>query len=394
MPIDLLADENENRNPIDLLADEDESDNNNSSSKGFGRNLWDYEKSLGLGLAQGAGDIGASIGNYPADIYKHFTGKKLYHIPHPSLQQYYPEGKSGEVGSSIGESIGSFAGPGGIAFKALKSVNNPLVRGLVGSGTGGILGAASNEKDRLGGGLAGAAIGGGTALGSSLIQGLRSLTSSGLAKKLSADKALSKQLAKKEYGKLFSDVSERGIESIKAPKIDSKRIIEHSLPRYHEALIDFKNNPTVESAHWAQSDLGHLKRNLEKLDASRGLTSAEHKTYKEVLSAQDKIKKSMFSDELQNHPDLAERYNKLSHKYKETVIPYENLKSLRKFEEGKMLPEDLIDSLKNNKEFRATLMKKYPGIKINQLLKSKGTKLIGATGLGLLGLKRALRQDE
>jgi hypothetical protein len=389
MAIDLLADYDQKSGPIDLLTDEGPIQHQPKQS--FLNNALDYEKSLALGLAQGAGDVGASIGNFPSDIYKHFTGTQPYHIPHPTLQQYYSKNGAGNLGSSIGESVGNMVGPGGIAFKALRAFNNPLAKALMGSGVGGALGAASNEQDRVGSGVTGAALGGGTALAQSLLKGLNGITTSGIAKKISADKSAAKKMASKEYGNLFSEAANRGLDKVKVPDINAKRIISQSLPRYHEALLNFKKNPTVETAHWAQSDLGALKRQFEKLDASRGLTSTEHKTYKSVIDAQDKIKKSMFSNGLDNHPDLSEKYNKLSGKYKETVIPYESLKQLRNYEQGKLLPKDLIEHLKNNKEFKATLMQKYPGIKINQMLKGKGAKLLGGsilTGLGFEGGKK------
>ncbi len=520
MAIDLLAEDTQHNTPIDLLADEEVIKNN--EPKGFLRNALNYEKGLGLGLAQGAGDVLSSIGNYPSDIYKYFTGNQPYHIPHPSLQQYYPEGTASKVGSSIGETIGSFAAPGGSVFKALRGINNPVYKALMGAGAGGLVGSASNEEDRVGAGITGAALGGGGALAGSLIKGLGGLTSSGIAKKISADKLEAKKMANKEYNALFAEAANKGIDKVKIPDINAKRIISNSLPRYHEALLNFKNNPTVETAHWAQSDLGHLRRQLEKLDASRGLTSTEHKTYKDVIEAQNKLKDAMFSTSAQKHPEsifetyesgdlfgvtanpkgtflpgnsvgmakrgdraividskvespgqglgkdlyrkaietsqkkglqfesddvvsesamnvykslekegykfkynsniekikredgqiaykakkddepvvklisspsnaispLKEKYNQLSSKYKETVVPYDELKQLRNYEAGKLLPKDLVEHLKNNKEFKATLMKKYPQININQLLKSKSAKTLSTALLAGLGLKK------
>lgn len=383
MPIDLLAQYDA---PKDLLAEYDEP--KSSPSKGFLGNYADYAKGAALGIGQGLGDALASMANFPGDIYSHFSGKEAgYHVPHPALQQYYPQGTWGNIGSTLGNFEGQVVAPGGVAFKALKAVNNPLSKALMGAAAGGLVGSAANEGDRLGSGITGAALGTGGSLASSIFRGMKGLSSKGIASKLSADKMAAKQLARKEYGKLFEDASERGIDKLKIPKIDEKRIVENSMPRYHEALLDFKKNPTVESAHWAQSDLGALRRHLEKIDSSRGLTSTEHKTLKEVMSAQDKIKNSMFSGKLEDHPDLANRYTKLSQKYKETVIPYENIKNLRKFEEGKLLPKDFVNLLRNDKEFRATIGKNYPQIKINQLLKGKVGKTIGTGLLGAIGFE-------
>jgi hypothetical protein len=165
MPRDLFEDIGENgarqSSPKDLFEDMPE---HSESEKGFLRNAVDYEKALGLGLAQGAGDTLASIGNWPSELIKHFTGKQLYQIPHPSLQQYYPQGNVGSVGSTVGETVGSLAAPGGIAFKALKIFNNPLAKALAGGVAGGLTGAATDEEDRLGSGIAGATLGAGLPL--------------------------------------------------------------------------------------------------------------------------------------------------------------------------------------------------------------------------------------
>ncbi len=148
------------------------SESNSSQEKGFMGNAWNYEKALGLGLAQGAGDAGASALNFPGDIYKYFSGSSPYHIPHPSLQQYYPEGDAGLLGSKIGETIGNIAAPGGVAFKALKAVNNPLARALLGAGGAGLSAAATNEGDRVNSGIGGALLGGAMPVAGSLARTL------------------------------------------------------------------------------------------------------------------------------------------------------------------------------------------------------------------------------
>lgn len=125
-----------------------------------------YEKGLGLGALQGFGDVGASIGNVPSNIIEHFTGKKPYHIPHPNLRQYYPEGSAGNIGGNIGEFVGGTAVPvSGVASKAYKAgryipgVKGALARVGLGGTSGGLIGAASNEDDRLKSGVIGTLLG-------------------------------------------------------------------------------------------------------------------------------------------------------------------------------------------------------------------------------------------
>ena len=156
------------------LTEQEQPTKSEQKSKSFFNNAMDYEKApglgfttaLGLGLAQGFGDVGASIGNVPSNLIKYLTNKEPYHIPHPSLQKYYPEGRSGDVGSKIGEVIGGMAFPmGGAATAAFKAAR--IVPGLpkyaaqlLGGAAGGSIGGAlSNEYDRLKSGVIGAALG-------------------------------------------------------------------------------------------------------------------------------------------------------------------------------------------------------------------------------------------
>lgn len=136
-------------------------------SKGFLRNALDYEKSLGLGSLQGLGDVGASILNFPIEGAEKLSGRQLPHVPHPKLQQYYPEGAAGKVGSTIGEVLGGFAVPGGAFGKALKYA--PEAKGLlktlarmgIGAGEGALTGAAVSEGNRGQGALIGGGLGAG-----------------------------------------------------------------------------------------------------------------------------------------------------------------------------------------------------------------------------------------
>lgn len=219
-------------------------------SKGFLGNAIDYEKSLGLGLLQGGGDVAASIGNFPADIWEHFKGEKPYHIPHPKLQQYYPEGMAGKIGSTLGEGIGQFAIPGTGTIKAVKAVNNPLVKALMGMTAGGLTNAAANEGDRVGAGITGAALGGaGTAVGE-VGKGISKIPfTKGIASK-----------ALKQAEKLVGD---RGVKDFKISKDifkESKDFLPKNLPS--KKLLEAAKKGDYKTLFTLQSDLGKTAREL------------------------------------------------------------------------------------------------------------------------------------
>lgn len=263
MPKDLLA----AYEPKDLLADfEPIQGKKEAPSRGFVGNLMDYEKALGLGLTQGAGDVGASLANFPSSIYEKITGKEGYHVPHPSLQKYYPEGVLGSLGSTIGENIGSLAAPGGITYKALKLFNNPLARAVAGGVTGGLSGAASNEDARGTTGALGAALGAGSPLASSILRGLGTAlpVTKGIAYAPYVKKA--KYMQQHGLGKDFYispehlDEAERLMhsEGMNIPK----EAIEHTLPLARAGEHD--------AIHAVQSTLKSLGRDLSRKGGVEG----------------------------------------------------------------------------------------------------------------------------
>lgn len=294
MPRDLLADE---REPIDLLADEEQAQPH--PSQGFMKNALDYEKAYGLGLLQGGGDVGASIGNFPADIYEHFTGKQPYHIPHPNLKQYYPEGTAGKIGSTLGEGIGQLAIPGTGTLKAVKAVNNPIVKALMGMGVGGLTNAAANEGDRIGSGVTGAALGGAGSAAGSIAKGISEVPwTKGMASK-------SLKIAEQLAGK-------RGIDNIQIPKdifAESKDFLPKNLP--NKKLLDAAKTGDYKKLFTLQSDLGKISRELQKSSSgAERLHGFQASDLRERLL--DSMKEHLSS---QGHEDIADLLTKGQKKY-------------------------------------------------------------------------------
>jgi len=357
-----------------------------------------------------------------------------------------------------------------------------------------------------------------------LAEHLPAVTSKGLAKEISTGRDVAKEKYRGLYNALFQEAEKKGLTKIEKPDIKSELIEKSSMPKYHIALKEFLNKPTLENAHKAQSDLGKLQRAMEKADSINPLTSTQQKTYRAVIDAKDKIKKSMFSQTSQKHPEsifdkyesgdlfgvtanpkntfipnnsvgmakkgnraivinskveetgqglgkdlyrkainlskekglqfesddvvsqsalnlykslekegykfeynpniqkitredgqvayksinddhpvvklistpsnksnsgklLKEKYNEITAGYKKDVIPYTSSKSLNQFTKGELGHQKLIQRLKNNDAFMLALGKQYPGLKINDLLKSKKSKYLLSTILGAAGLK-------
>lgn len=214
------------------------------------------------------------------------------------------------------------------------------------------------------------------------------ITNKSIAKKLSIDKRAAINEAGERYNDFFNKAKNYGVNEIERPSINAGDIVKHSQPKHHEALIKFFNDPTLENAHWAQSDLGFLKRHLESVRKKQDLTSTQHNTLKNVIEAQNRLKSNMFNQKnMLKNPEFEKEYNQLSKNYTENVVPYKQIEELSDFENKKLKPKNLIKSLLNNDEFMLGLGKRYPELMVNKALKSNISKFLGAGVLSGLGFE-------
>ena len=231
----------------------------------------------------------------------------------------------------------------------------------------------------------------------SIARKIPSVSSKGLIKQLSKEKSRQLDIAKKDYAGLFDEAAENGItHAIPSKEIlkNQSTIIKNSTPKHHESLKNYLSNPTIENAHWAQSELGSLQRHLDKISQKNGLTPTQLKTYKAVEDTRKSIKNSMFSENsLGKNNELALRYKNLSEKYKNNVIPYTRLEDLSEFEFGKLRPKTAIKNLLNDEEFMIKLAKKYPGIYLKSPQAAKIGLAVGGGALGYDELRKLFKGD-
>ena len=210
-------------------------------------------------------------------------------------------------------------------------------------------------------------------------------TNKGLANKITKDAEEAQKIfsgTKGKYGQIFKQAEEAGIKKIDKPKANIDIITKNTPANYHQKLLEFIKNPTIENAHWAQSDLGKAQRVLEKKALNQDLTSHQYKVLNEIKSLKDKIKDNMFS----KAPHLKSAYEKTGQEYLEQVIPYTTNKSLNLLRKGEMYPEVAIKNLGKNAKFMNAFGKKYPGMQLNKFARTKlGQTAIGSilSGLGL-----------
>jgi hypothetical protein len=232
----------------------------------------------------------------------------------------------------------------------------------------------------------------------SIFKGKLPITSKGITEKLSKDKQLALNQAKTEYGNLFNSAKEQGITHAMPPQsaLDNRaRITANSQNKHNRALNEYIQNPTLENAHWAQSELGALDRHMDSLANKNGLTPTQLKTQKAVQKTRDDIKKEMFSNNaFGKNPKMADEYNALSNKYKNNVIPYTRLNELSEVEAKRMKPGTAVNSLLNDDQFMIELSKRYPGLFLHKPGTRKaiiGAGVLGGTIGGYKGIKDLLK---
>lgn len=224
------------------------------------------------------------------------------------------------------------------------------------------------------------------------------VTAKGIVKQIVADKSKYLNAAQKDFGELFKDAADKGF--MHAPPLkevirNQAEVIKNSVPRHHNSLKRYLNDPTLENAHWAQSELGALTRHLDSISKKNGLTPSQVKTYKAAISARKGIHDSMFDKNvLGNQSELSGRYQDLRNKYREEVIPYTRLEEISEVEDKRMRPKTALKDLMNDEEFMIQLAKRYPGLLAHNPSAKKVGSYLGAGGLGVLGyeeLKKMLR---
>lgn len=182
------------------------------------------------------------------------------------------------------------------------------------------------------------------------------------------------------YNDLWRDAEQKGFgDALYNVDIDMPTLKKYSGDRSIKGVVDFNENPTLENAHAAKSDLLRIQRDLNKLTTLR---TSESQQLHAANSAINSIKENMFKDPL-GHIDknMLDRYERTQTGYKNEVVPYKN-KAINDFLRNETSEEELINSL-SKRAFARKRGKFHPRIGIKNKIK-KHPYLTGA-GLGGLG---------
>lgn len=342
-----------------------------------------YLAPIGGGALQGLTDVGTSVLNIPHALGLPDAEQK---IEGPQLKQYLPERGGLQDVLFAGGEIASTLPFGGSMFKAAGKAL-PAAKGIKGVGLealkGGAVGAAISDE-APGGRLAGAGLGG---LGGAI----SSLTPKSIINKLSTEKSQKIAEFNKGYNELFGTAKNAGVESVKTPKLNLSSISDYATKKESKSLNKFLKNPTIENAHWAQSDLGKLARDLGDKKIKSGLTSTEKKSLEAIKDARKRIKGSVYTELRKNAPELIDDYASLTSRYAKEMVPFNRLQPLSSVEAGKIKPSTALNKISKNEEFMLSKGGEFPEIGITMGAKKYAPYVAGA-GLASVGLPAWLKR--
>ena len=255
------------------LARRQQLKNSLEPSQGLIPNLWNIEKNYTKGVLQGGaqalGDMGASIANFGISGAEKLTGNSYPKISHPQWFNSQPQSFSESLGHNIGNFVTPFLIPAGAGVKTAQGANklykllsqgknlSGFAKTAAGGAGGALMGAAENESSRgtgaLLGGLGGAA---GTAI-PEIINFSNSLKSKNIATNIVNRLKNLKSSYGNTFQKTLNEAEQKGINNFLKPQSANIKLLKKS---GDEELIypleKFNKNPSANTAHAAQSELG------------------------------------------------------------------------------------------------------------------------------------------
>ena len=190
------------------------------------------------------------------------------------------------------------------------------------------------------------------------------LTSKTIAKNVVKEGERQQDVHSQFYNKLWNDASQQGITNVPYDlnRLQSNfdTISKYKTPKEYESLVKFSNNPTLENAQKAQSDMSQIARKLEEKSRSSSLTSEEQNIYKAAKDSEKHIEGNMFKDQNGNvNQSLKNKYDYITKSYRENVVPYKYNSDIQAFKNKELLAKELRQRLSKG-EFAAKKGSEHP----------------------------------
>jgi len=191
------------------------------------------------------------------------------------------------------------------------------------------------------------------------------------------------------YNNIWNEAEKSGFNKVPFdPKLleDNHVVLSEFYPR--KSLTSLENllqNPKLEHAQAAQSDLGVMRRALEEKARKGPLLESEKNIHNILEKTEKHIEDNMFKNsEGAINNILKNKYKKVTNSYRENVVPYKYNPAIQAYKNKEMLTNELVNALSRG-EFAAKKGSKHPAIKIRNIL-SPVIKKAGLPGAGLFGI--------
>jgi len=200
------------------------------------------------------------------------------------------------------------------------------------------------------------------------------------------------------YRTLFNDARTSGLggfQNLDVTKMNIPTLEKYTPRKPMEAIKAFADNPTLENAQAAVSQLGSIIRPLENRTT---LEPFQKKQLQAAEKAKEHIQKNMFMDQSGKVDDkFLERHRKVQSGYAEDVIPYTTNKAIKDYKKGDITQKELIQKLSKGK-FAARKGSVHPEIARRKLIKPAikfglGAELVHQLGWDQTILNKLLNKD-
>lgn len=217
------------------------------------------------------------------------------------------------------------------------------------------------------------------------------LTAGNIAKDILKTETSNKNLYGKKYNKIFDKAEKQGYYDMSnsVPQIDIKTLSKYSPEKKIEGVREFIENPNVQTAHTAKSDLLSLERELNK---KTSLTKAERNHLDATQNAIESIQQNMFkNNEGKINKNLMDEYADIQKGYRDEVVPYKN-KKISAFKRNELSSKELVNALSHG-EFMAKRGQYHKALKARKMVPwalGGGT----AIGAGAYGYNKLFGNNE
>lgn len=288
-------------------------------------------------------------------------------IPYADVSQTLPDNMLAQ-GSFLGGQIGGYMQPYNILSKTANMARPGGVAGLLydalaGAGIGYGLGGEGGDVGRAISGVLGG-----------VFTPITSLSAKKIADRVSARSKKLLTSFNKRYDRIIEGSQKAGASlSGKIPNIEWAPLKAFTQSKWGKSVPRFLKDPSIKNAHELQSDLGKFINNLEKRQASTGLSSTELQELNLAKDAQKRMRGSLFQELEATEKGLGKQYQSVTNDYADEMVPYLN-KNIKKYQKGegktkkKMTPERLVKKLSSNEDLEAGVLPDFPEAKVRKAI--------------------------